>query len=712
MSYAAKNYAKRLAANSLFRNRQRLHALLAHIKDLILTVDIRQVCCEVTPSIGTTLKCQPEDIIGQSLATLVHQEDLPGLRQAIAVAMGNQSVAGERIYCRMRGKDSRPWRSFNVSVAAVAIDHRVTELLLICNDITERQRNEAILTTLRQTEARYRNIFENASEGIYQITPDGRYISANPQLARLLGYGNTEALLMDTSCTKSSQYCSPRRWLDFICALELESVLTNFESQIQRRDGSTLWVLENARGVCDRAGTLLYYEGTLSDMTYRKRSEEALQRANETLEQRVHERTEELLTANHQLRVEILERERAQAALTLGNQAMNACSNGIIISDARLTDAPFVYVNPAFESMTGYGVEAAIGQTYALLLGPKTEPSARARLWEALRQRKECRETLLTYRKDGSSFWCELSLSPIHDDRGQISHFVGIQNDISKRRQLEDDLQKALEVERELNEMKSRFISTASHEFRTPLTAILSSAEFLQEYGDALKAEKRDRQFSRIKRSVHHMTQLLDDVLHISKVEAGKIELNLAPLDVREFCLELVDELQPSFPDRAIALEMDLAVPVSPQSGKAPRLDRKLLFHILSNLISNAVKYSPESPTVWLSVQYQHRERLITFKVCDRGIGIPKDDLERLFESFHRAGNVGAISGTGLGLAIVHRIVDAHGGCVVVGPRDGGGRGSTVELQLPTTACERGAASEVVVRAAHSATPALQESAA
>lgn len=696
MSYAAKNYAKRLAATALFRNRQRLLALLGHLQDLVLTFNPRQICCEASPAIETTLQCPPAAVTGKSLAALVHPDDLPGLRQEIAVAMGNPDRPNGnvcRIFGRLRVDDTMPWRSFNITVAAVALDGRVTELLLICHDITEKQRNEAILTTLKQTEARYRNIFENASEGIYQIAPDGRYISVNPRLAMMLGYGTPEALMMDEpqSC-KAAQYCDPGRWLDFICAMESAMVVTNFESLIRRRDGSTLWVAENARSVCDRFGSLLYYEGTLSDITYRKRSEEALHRANETLERRVQERTSALTAANQKLRVEIQERERAQAALTLGNQAMNACSNGIIISDARLPDAPFVYVNPAFERMTGYGADEAIGKTYGLLIGPGTDGEAIARLRLAIARREECRLVLRTYRRDGSTFWSELSLSPIRSEQGQVTHLVGIQNDITQRRQLEEDLQKALAAERELNDMKSRFISTTSHEFRTPLTSILSSSEFLQHYGLTLPMEKRDRHFQRIQRAVKNMTQLLDDVLHISRVEAGKIALNPEPLDLRAFCLELVDELQGSFPDHGIVFEEMAAGEVGggaitggldpgacPLAGGLPCLDPKLLRHILMNLLSNAVKYSPQSPTVWLRLGLGVDQ--VVFEVRDRGIGIPPADLERLFESFHRAANVGAISGTGLGLAIVQNAVQLHGGAIAVSSEEG--RGSVFTVQLP-----------------------------
>jgi len=253
---------------------------------------------------------------------------------------------------------------------------------------------------------------------------------------------------------------------------------------------------------------------------------------------------------------------------------------------------------------------------------------------------------------------------------------MAIVRDITKRKQAEAELHGALEKEKQLNELKSRFISMASHEFRTPLTTILGSAELLKHYSHKWTEEKKIVHFERIYSNVQHIAQLLDDILLIGQVEAGKLEFNPEPLDVVQFCSSLVEELQLS------ASSEHPIIFTCQFSGLEGCLDEKLLRHILSNLLINAIKYSPTSSTVNFELICQNDWAI--FKIQDSGIGIPLEDQERLFESFHRAKNVGNIPGTGLGLAIVKRAVDLHGGKITVKSEVGVGTTFTVIIPLNT----------------------------
>ena len=253
---------------------------------------------------------------------------------------------------------------------------------------------------------------------------------------------------------------------------------------------------------------------------------------------------------------------------------------------------------------------------------------------------------------------------------------MAIVRDITKRKQAEAELHGALEKEKQLNELKSRFISMASHEFRTPLTTILGSAELLKHYSHKWTEEKKIVHFERIYSNVQHIAQLLDDILLIGQVEAGKLEFNPEPLDVVQFCSSLVEELQLS------ASSEHPIVFTCQFSGSEGCLDEKLLRHILSNLLINAIKYSPTNSTVNFELICQKDWAI--FQIQDSGIGIPIEDQERLFESFHRAKNVGNIPGTGLGLAIVKRSVDLHGGKITVKSEVGVGTTFTVTIPLIT----------------------------
>lgn len=261
-----------------------------------------------------------------------------------------------------------------------------------------------------------------------------------------------------------------------------------------------------------------------------------------------------------------------------------------------------------------------------------------------------------------------------------------------QRKQAEGEVRKALSREKELTELKSRFISMTSHEFRTPLTTILSSAELLEHYTNQWTQEKKLTHLHRIQTAVKHMTKLLNDVLIIGKADAGKLEFNPAPLELENFCRNLVEELQLNDTNQhAITftcsqgnenfhvgeVSANLGSNASPPH---PSLDEKLLRQILENLLSNAIKYSPPGSTVEFTLSRFPNQAV--FQVQDRGMGIPSEDQKLLFETFHRASNVGTISGTGLGLAIVKRCVDIHQGQIAMESEVGAG--TTFTVTLPT----------------------------
>jgi signal transduction histidine kinase len=257
-------------------------------------------------------------------------------------------------------------------------------------------------------------------------------------------------------------------------------------------------------------------------------------------------------------------------------------------------------------------------------------------------------------------------------NQDQAAVTVGI--DITERKRLEEELRASLEREKELGDLKSRFISMTSHEFRTPLSTILSSAELLEHYSKNWSEEKKLIHLHRIQIAVQHMIGLLDDVLIIGKAEAGQSDFKPEPLHLEEFCLELVKELQLNEGDsRAINL-------IARCKSLSFCLDEKLLRHILSNLLSNAIKYSPEGSPIRFEIAQQ--KDAIVFQIEDKGIGIPLQDRQCLFESFHRAANVGNIPGTGLGLAIVKKCVDLHGGEITVKSKVGVGTKFKVRLPL------------------------------
>lgn len=255
-----------------------------------------------------------------------------------------------------------------------------------------------------------------------------------------------------------------------------------------------------------------------------------------------------------------------------------------------------------------------------------------------------------------------------------------------QRKQAEGEVLKALTKEKELTELKSRFIAMASHEFRTPLTTIQSSSELLEYYSQEWVHEKKIAHFHRIQTSVKHMTKLLNDVLIIGRAEAGKLSFEPALLDLESFCHNLVEELQVNDTHQhtinfSCVRELEKSANIEPSLvDKLIYMDETLLRQILENLLSNAIKYSPKDSVIEFALRYSSTQAV--FQVRDQGIGIPIKDQPLLFESFHRATNVGTISGTGLGLAIVKKCVDIHQGKVAIESEIG--VGTTFTVTLPT----------------------------
>ena len=234
-------------------------------------------------------------------------------------------------------------------------------------------------------------------------------------------------------------------------------------------------------------------------------------------------------------------------------------------------------------------------------------------------------------------------------------------------------LNEALNKEKELSEIKSRFVSMASHEFRTPLSTVLSSASLIGKYTQAEEQDNRDRHIKRIKDSVKHLNDLLEDFLSLGKLEEGKIQAKTEPFDVKEFLEETAEEIKAIIkPGQQVHLEC---------GGDGIFItDRRLLKNILINLLSNAVKFSPENASIWMKAIRTSENKLI-LSVTDNGIGISDEDQQHMFTSFYRGKNVVNIQGTGLGLHIVKRYVDLVQGSVMLQSRLG--EGTTITVELP-----------------------------
>ncbi|MEC4989967.1 MAG: ATP-binding protein [Oscillatoria sp. PMC 1068.18] len=261
---------------------------------------------------------------------------------------------------------------------------------------------------------------------------------------------------------------------------------------------------------------------------------------------------------------------------------------------------------------------------------------------------------------------------PIAVEKNYIGN-LWMYRDITQRKRSEAQLRDSLSKQQELATLRSRFVTMTSHEFRTPLSTILSSAELLEHYRHQWTEQKQLLHLHRIQNSVHQMSELLDDILIIGKAEAGKLEFRPTTMDLALFCGELVEDLQLN-----AANKLQIAFTYQGEETLIV-MDEKLLRQILTNLLSNAIKYSGSTGTVKFSVVQKEQE--LVFQIQDSGIGIPDEDQRHLFEPFHRATNVGNLPGTGLGLSIVKKCVDFCQGTIKI--RSQVDRGTEFTVILP-----------------------------
>jgi len=354
---------------------------------------------------------------------------------------------------------------------------------------------------------------------------------------------------------------------------------------------------------------------------------------------------------------------------------LRSMSDAVIATDA---EGMITFMNPAAEALTGWQQEDALGQavtTVLQLINEVTETPAENPIAKVLKSQQveylDNFTALVT--KTGTHIPIGDSASPLTRPSGEVLGAVMVFWDMSDRRQTEL-LSQALEKEKELNQLKSQFVSTVSHEFRNPLAIIRTATELLEKRQNLTEPQKH-AYLQRIKTSVRSMNQLMEDVLFIGQAEADRLGFQPAPLHLEQFCRDLAEEFS-MFEGSSHSIVFN-----SQGDSLNAWMDERLLRYILTNLLSNAIKYSPPSTTVQLMLRIDPAQQTATFLVQDQGIGIPEADQTRLFDSFFRASNATSIQGTGLGLAIVKRCVEAHSGQISVTSQVG--TGTTISITLP-----------------------------
>jgi len=344
----------------------------------------------------------------------------------------------------------------------------------------------------KRAETKYRSIFKNATEGIFQTTLEGRYLAANPMLASIYGYNSPSELMAETRDIQHPVYVEPNRREEFQHLIQERGAVWNFESQVYRKDGSVIWISENAHPLYDDQNQLLGYEGTVAEITARKQTE--------------------LI--------------RSQLA------AIVESSEDAIISET--LDGRITSWNAGAERILGYSAEEVIGRSVAILV-PPNHPDQELNFLEKIK-RGEYIDHYETQRmrKDGSLIDVSLSISPIRDQAGKIAGASKIARDITQQKRAEQELQKAKESavheaarSAEANRAKSEFLATMSHEIRTPMNGVIGMTGLL--LNTALTPQQRDFAET-IRSSADALLTIINDILDFSKIESNKLNWSSSPL--------------------------------------------------------------------------------------------------------------------------------------------------------------------------------------
>ncbi|WP_016953336.1 PAS domain S-box protein [Anabaena sp. PCC 7108] len=564
----------------------------------------------------------------EGLSTNFHTKEV--FKRVIETVHRGESWRGEVIM------QSRSGESVHIDLRTDAIKDdtgMIVSVVSIYTDITQRKLIEEGLRLRDRAIAASSNGIVIADV----TSPDSSIIYVNPAFERLTGYSADEVIGQNFLLIQSSDINQPGLQ-ELSNAMQLGQDCTVILRN-SCQDGSIFWHELNISPVYDADGYLTHYIGIQTDITERQQTETAL----------------------------LVSQERLQYLLT--------CSPAVIYASKAYEDFGAIFISENVQAMIGYEAREFTQSSdfWFSHIHPEDAPKVIAELSRVLGQT----EYTLEYRflhQDGIYRWVYDQGKVVWDEAGNPLELVGYWADITTRKQLEQELRVALETEKELNELKSRFISMTSHEFRTPLSTILSSSELLEHYSHKWTHEKQLTHLHRIQAAVNRMTEMLNDILVIGKGEAGKLEYRPLLFDLVKYCRQLVEEVSLNLKSQHLVYFS------SPYESVCCYMDEKLLGHILNNLLSNALKYSPDGSLVNFTLTCQDGQAV--FEIKDQGIGIPEEDMPRLFESFHRARNVGNILGTGLGLAIVKKCVDIHQGTIYVNTLPGVGSSFTVTLPL------------------------------
>lgn len=360
-----------------------------------------------------------------------------------------------------------------------------------------------------------------------------------------------------------------------------------------------------------------------------------------------------------QLEFRLAMRERSQQAAAIFH-----LNSGVTITDPNLPDNPVVFANPEFLAMTGYPTDEIVGVNCRFLQGPETDPKTVAMIREAVATQRTFHGELLNYRKDGTPFWNELTVSPVFDDAGELISFVGLQTDVTERKRTANLLQQNFEKLKELEALRDNLTGMIIHDLRSPLMTVIGFLELLQPIAAKTLATKEQRFLEYARSGAATLAEMITSLLDVSRLEAGEMPLNMQQVDLRKIITAATEPFLSILGTRSLRRDFP-AAPVE------TRCDADLVQRVVTNLVSNAVKFTPDGGEIRVSIVLENGRAKVL--VSDTGVGIPVQYHALIFEKFGQVEGHKHRHSTGLGLTFCKLAMEAQGGAIGVESTEGSG---------------------------------------
>lgn len=618
------------AQRALRESEARYRLLAENIGDLVARIDTMGNYVYVSPSSRDVLGYEPAELLGRSGFEFIHPDDVQDVVSRQIAALNPDVPTTPLIYRTRHRNGSYIWLETRGQILWSQDNSEPLSFITVSRNITERKQAEEALAL---SEQRYSLIVNGVKDyAIYVLDPEGKVASWNSGAQHIKGYSAEEIIGQNFKRFYTQKDIADDLPGKILQIAESEGHFVG-EGWRVRKDGTQFWAEVVVTRVHDIQNNLIGFTKITRDLTERKRIENALLEQRDFLQLVVDNVPDLIMVKDYDGYFQL--------------------ANNLI---AEIYD-----VKPA-DMIGKTDVDLSTNNQDVIFFNESDQETIRSG-----------RPVFIPEEKLLGRFY-QTSRIPLKQPDGTYDRILIVASDITDRKNAEEVLLRAFHQEKELGELKSRFVSMASHEFRTPLATILAAAETLSAYRPKMTESQIDHRINNIREQVEHLKNIIEDVLQLARIQAGRLDFNPTILNLDGLCRSVIDEFE-SRPDVSHQLVYSCA-----EVLREIQLDKKLMRQIINNLVSNAIKYSPAGEKVFISLEYSNES--VVLIVRDQGIGIPEGDLKHLFEPFHRAANVGAISGTGLGLSIVKEAVELHGGTIQVDSTVGVGTNFVVTIPL------------------------------